>query len=119
VPHVASGADRPWRLLLVVVLCGLAVRLAVLPFDGYPKDMAEFTRWAILASHVGLQGLYTVPDPMTGHVINYPPTYALILEAIARLYQALHLADPDHRVLAMLLKIPATIDHRKRHRCGR
>jgi Gpi18-like mannosyltransferase len=109
VPRVASGTDRSWRLLLVVVLCGLALRLAVLPFDGYARDMAEFTRWAILASHGSLQGLYTVPDPVTRHVVNYPPVYALILAGIAHLYQALHLADPDHRVLAMLLKIPATL----------
>ncbi|MDB5042034.1 MAG: putative rane protein [Candidatus Eremiobacteraeota bacterium] len=109
VPRVASGADRPWRGLVIVVLCGLAVRMAALPFDGYASDMAEFTRWAMLASHAGLQGLYTVSDPVTHHVVNYPPLYALILAATARLYQTLHVADPDHRILAMLLKVPATL----------
>jgi Gpi18-like mannosyltransferase len=108
VPRVASGVAVP-RPLLVVVLCGLAVRLALLPFDGYASDTGEFIRWATLASHVGLQGLYTFPDPVSGHVVNYPPAYALILELTVRLYQALHLADPDHRVLAMVLKIPATL----------
>lgn len=101
-----SGSVWP---VLAVLLAGLAIRGAALPFPGCVNDIQEFTGWAMLVMQYGLAGLYTHLDPVTGHAVNYPPIYAFVLATTSRLYEALRLADPHQHILAMMIKLPATL----------
>lgn len=104
-----ADPGHAWLLLAVVVLAGLALRAAVLPFPGFADDMHQITGWGMLAIQYGVGGVYTHVYPGTGRHLDYPSLYGLILVATVRLYQVLGLADPHHRLLAIALKLPATL----------
>lgn len=100
----------PLRLAFtIVLLAGLAIRLAVLPFHGHTYDMQTFLGWAHLLMRFGPQGLYQHVEPFSGHHVNYPPAYGLILMLVVSAYQLLHVVDPQQRLFWVALKLPATI----------
>jgi Gpi18-like mannosyltransferase len=107
-PRRLADSSFAWPLV-AALLAGVVIRAAALPFPGCVLDIQEFTGWAMLVMRYGLTGLYTHLDPITGHAVNYPPMYAFVLAATTRLYEALHLADPHQRILAMMIKLPATL----------
>ncbi len=100
-----------WGVVLAAIIVGgLALRLAMLPVNGLPGDAADFVGWTLTIVHFGTHGLYGNAQSYGGHVVDNPPGYPLILAAIGSFYNAVRPAnDPDHRLLRMLLKLPAIV----------
>jgi dolichyl-phosphate-mannose-protein mannosyltransferase len=94
-----------------ILLGALLLRLAFLPvlLPGGAGDVKTFAGWTRLMLAYGTHGLYTHVEPFSGHVIDYPPGFALVLARIAHLYGPL--APADHRGLILLafLKLPAIL----------
>jgi Gpi18-like mannosyltransferase len=107
--HRVYEPGRAWLLLGIIVVAGLVLRVWLLPFTGFADDMHQIIGWGMLAMQYGVAGVYTHVYPGTGRHLDYPPLYALILLVTVHLYQMLGLADPQHRFLAIALKVPATL----------
>jgi dolichyl-phosphate-mannose-protein mannosyltransferase len=100
------------RSALGAILVGaLLLRLAFLPvlLPGGAGDVKTFAGWTHLLLAYGTHGLYTHVEPFSGHVIDYPPGYALVLAGIAHLYAPLAPADHRRLVLLAFLKLPAIL----------
>jgi hypothetical protein len=80
------------RRSTVVVLCAvyLALRLLLLPTNGYPPDLAQFKWWAFDTAHDGLAHAYQthpeLPSEQFNRNVDYPPFYVYVLCGVGRLF---------------------------------
>ena len=96
--------------LLAIILAGLGLRLALLPFAGRPGDINDFVSWILTIEHFGTHGLYTHATDAGGHVVDYPPGYLFVLTLIARLDMIFSThGAPNHAALHWLVKLPAIV----------
>ena len=113
--HQAEPAQAPSGVaayaLAAIVVCGLALRLAILPLHGYEHDVKIFVGWAHILMRYGTHGLYGREEPFAHTALNYPPGYAVqlfVVTSIDRLLQP-YAGSRGDALLVALLKIPAIL----------
>ena len=85
-----ARADRRARLAIAVIIAvGLALRLIVLRYPGFPSDVGTFEAWAIRVAELGPGRFY---EP--GYFSDYPPGYLYVLGFLGSIFKEalLHLA---------------------------
>jgi Gpi18-like mannosyltransferase len=96
-------SQKAW--LLLVLACGLAVRLPLLPLTGYAPDLAYWKSWASYSTAFGIHEVYALDLPGQ----NYPPVVLYLLWAVGSLYHAIWPAADDSAVLTAFVKLPALL----------
>ncbi len=95
---LAPPEVRLWWLLLAVAA---VLRFVIMPYGGYPTDIATFKAWATDLAQHGPHGFYR-----PGFFADYLPGYLYVLWGIGRLHSVLRLND---QALLFLLKLPAAL----------
>lgn len=95
---LAPPEVRTWWLLVVVAAL---VRFAIMPYGGFPTDIATFKAWAATLAQYGPWGFYR-----PGFFADYLPGYLYVLWGIGRLHAVLRLND---QALLFVLKLPAAL----------
>gem|GEM_PF-706017 len=93
-PAAAPQVRLWWALVTVAAL----LRAAIMPYGGFPTDIATFKGWATALAERGPQGFYG-----TGFA-DYLPGYLYVLWLIGALHAHLRFND---QALLFLLKLPA------------
>jgi Gpi18-like mannosyltransferase len=108
-------AAAPWRQiewlgLTAVLAAGIAIRIVLLPTDGFRDDLDQFVGWVHHIATVGLGSLYgeTAAGPVSfGPVMGY--VWALLAAVEPGFQTAIDASDPGIRVLMKLPAVAADI----------
>src|SRR5438045_461988 len=87
-PQPAAGWTRRFGPVLIILLAGLAVRLPLLPREGFRADQSYFAWWGYAASTLGFDVVYRDYD-FYGHRFrrcNIPPLNHFGFWTSAKLY---------------------------------
>lgn len=97
---------KHWKLLVLLVI-GLALRLALMPLpDPYEADLTTFwLPWMAFGAQHGLGQLYLHGEP----VVNYPPFYLALLTNLGKLYGVLRPGFDYTPLQSVLIKLPAVV----------
>ncbi len=87
----------------MILLAGLALRLALAPLGAHPGDLPVLTRWAVALNERGYLGVYLASDA------NYPPLALLLIGGSGWVYGLASSGAPSGPLWLLTLKLPAIL----------
>lgn len=91
-------------VLLLLLVAGLAIRIAVIGNHGFQNDIESFASWAITLAQHPFSQFYG-----SAGFADYPPGYFYILALVGHAWLPLHGLDPHFEILYRLVKVPAIL----------
>ena len=108
---LAAASSKPWSpresaALAGVLLVGIAIRVALLPTQGFRGDLDQFVGWA---HHVATSGLGTLYGETAAGPVTFGPVMGYVLAILTAIDPAFKTAtDASNEGIRILMKLPAS-----------